>query len=75
VNEDRIRSIVRDVIQRRLAVQATGSEGLAERMCVPFHAHPSHARLALVRGADDGPCLIEEAVTCVHCGYCQSHGH
>jgi hypothetical protein len=23
----------------------------------------------------DGPCLIEPAVQCNHCGYCESHGH
>jgi len=27
-------------------------------------------------GSDgDGPCLIEPAVTCNHCGYCKSYGH
>jgi hypothetical protein len=24
---------------------------------------------------DDGPCLIEPAVMCNHCGYCKSYGH
>jgi len=38
--------------------------------------HPSFARLPLVRGGDDdGMCLIEPAVRCNHCGYCQSFGH
>ena len=38
--------------------------------------HPSFARLPLVRGGDaDGMCLIEPAVRCTHCGYCQSYGH
>ena len=28
------------------------------------------------RGGDaDGACLIEPAVRCNHCGYCQSYGH
>jgi hypothetical protein len=27
-------------------------------------------------GADaDGPCMIEPAVACTHCGYCKSYGH
>jgi hypothetical protein len=27
-------------------------------------------------GADaDGPCIIEPAVMCNHCGYCKSMGH
>ena len=30
----------------------------------------------LPAGAElDGPCLIEPAVLCNHCGYCQSYGH
>ena len=38
--------------------------------------HASFARLPLVRGGDgDGACLIEPAVRCNHCGYCQSYGH
>ena len=38
--------------------------------------HASHARLPLAGGsADDGLCLIEPAVRCTHCGYCQSFGH
>jgi len=38
--------------------------------------HASHLRLPLRRGDDgDGACLIEPAVRCTHCGYCQSYGH
>jgi hypothetical protein len=33
----------------------------------------SHQRYALPDSG--GACLIEPAVTCNHCGYCQSHGH
>jgi len=30
----------------------------------------------LPAGSDgDGPCLIEPAVMCNHCGYCKSYGH
>ncbi len=39
-------------------------------------AHASHVRLKLARGTDgDGACLIEPAVHCSHCGFCQSFGH
>ena len=39
-------------------------------------SHPSHRRCELPAGADtDGPCLIEPAVRCNHCGYCLSYGH
>lgn len=38
--------------------------------------HASHGLLRLPAGADtDGPCLIEPAVACNHCGYCKSFGH
>ena len=38
--------------------------------------HPSHARFVQMPDGDGrSPCLIEVAVTCVHCGYCQSYGH
>jgi hypothetical protein len=34
-------------------------------------------RLAVLAGdaVGDGACLIEPAVGCNHCGYCQSYGH
>jgi hypothetical protein len=42
----------------------------------PPTLHPSHLRFTLLRsGDDDGACLIEPAVRCNHCGYCQSYGH
>lgn len=41
--------------------------------------HPSFVLLAGVvapGGAiSEGACLIEPAVRCTHCGYCQSYGH
>ena len=35
----------------------------------------SFARYPLPRADDDTQCLIEPAVRCNHCGYCQCHGH
>ena len=40
-----------------------------------FSAHVSHQRLPLRSGDEDGACLIEPAVRCNHCGFCQSLGH
>jgi len=41
-----------------------------------YATHPSFARLPLVQSGDaDGMCLIEPAVRCNHCGYCQTFGH
>lgn len=37
---------------------------------------PSHQLLKVAAGSEgDGACLIEPAVRCNHCGYCQSYGH
>ena len=41
---------------------------------VPFGDHVSHAMyLRLVNTSS--ACVIEEHVSCDHCGYCKSHGH
>ena len=73
MNEDQLRALVRDAVARHL-------EGAADRPQPPFAAQPlafashaSHFRYSLPESG--GPCLIEPAVQCNHCGYCQSHGH
>ena len=39
-------------------------------------SHPSHLTFLVPSGSDaDGPCIIEPAVMCNHCGYCKSLGH
>jgi hypothetical protein len=81
VNEDAVRALVRELIARHMsgAVTAGGPapvhEGGSSRQ-LPLILHPSHARYAVASGEEaDGPCFIEPAVRCNHCGYCQSHGH
>jgi len=39
--------------------------------------HASHILLNVIPGSeiDDGMCVIEPAVRCNHCGFCQSYGH
>jgi hypothetical protein len=78
MNEQELRQMIRDSIARatgsgphaadpRPALRASGPR--------PF-VHASHDLLPLVRGGDaDGACLIEPAVRCIHCGFCQSYGH
>jgi hypothetical protein len=70
MDEQAVRAMVRQVVARHL--QAPEQPSSAERplACV---AHASHVRYVLPES--DGPCLIEPAVPCNHCGYCQSHGH
>jgi len=73
MTEQEIRMLVRDAIARH-----TGQTASAPPRAAPafFHLHASHGMFALPDGADsDGPCIIEPAVMCNHCGYCKSYGH
>jgi hypothetical protein len=64
--------MIRDSIVRH----AGGAGSAAPDPVSAFSAHVSHLRLPVVRGADDdGACIIEPAVRCNHCGFCQSLGH
>jgi hypothetical protein len=71
MNEELLRAMIREAVARRLGqptepgVQAVPSPALT--------TDASHARYGLP--GSGGQCLIEPAVPCVHCGYCQSHGY
>jgi hypothetical protein len=80
MTDDDIRAVVRDAIARHVRADAAipvrpapavgamaGSESA--------HVHSSHGRFVLDRADADDACLIEPAVRCTHCGYCQSYGH
>ena len=69
-DEDVLRALVREAVARRLQA---GEASPAVVTPLILTAHASHYRYALPES--DGPCLIEPAVQCNHCGYCQSHGH
>jgi hypothetical protein len=72
MNEPELRALVREVIARTVRPEQPG--GRLDAGHLPRHA--SHAMFVLPVGTDsDGPCLIEPAVTCNHCGYCKSYGH
>jgi hypothetical protein len=75
MNEPELRALVRDVIARTL--RHDPSAGDSRRVEVAqLQRHASHAMFVLPAGSDsDGPCLIEPAVMCNHCGYCKSYGH
>ena len=84
MTEQELRAIVRAAIARhgRLATAGadhadSGAEAppLRTPMMTPGR-HPSHGLFSVPAGADtDGPCIIEPAVPCNHCGYCKSYGH
>ena len=77
MTDQELRNIVRDAIARHGA--GALSSGAAGQVLPPLalaREHPSHALLPVPTGADaDGPCVIEPAVQCNHCGYCKSYGH
>ena len=81
MDEQQVRALVRQAIARHMG------SGEAPAPVVPPRAQPlppadaggtagiSHARFVLPRPAGEVECLIEPAVTCTHCGYCQCYGH
>jgi hypothetical protein len=73
VSDQELRSLVRDAIARH-----TGNRALSE----PLDSARGESKGALsfgrflqLRPSEDGQCVIEPAVRCNHCGYCQSYGH
>ena len=75
MTEQELRVLVRDAIARHTGAPAAPT-GAAVRLAAQFRQHASHGLLAVPDGADsDGPCVIEPAVPCNHCGYCKSYGH
>jgi hypothetical protein len=73
MNEQDVRTIVREAIERHLG----RPDRSANRGAGLQAGHPSHVILNVFPGSDidDGMCVIEPAVSCSHCGFCQSYGH
>jgi hypothetical protein len=71
MTDEELRELVREAVARHLRQDAAAPQTLP-----PAGGHASHGLFPLLRGSDsDGACLIEPAVRCTHCGYCQSYGH
>lgn len=72
MTDDELRVMVRQAIAR---VQS--GAGTTPHLSHQLHlSHSSHLTFEVPSGADaEGPCIIEPAVTCNHCGYCKSMGH
>ena len=79
MTEQELRALVRDAIARHAGMrpmEPRADAGVGPGGCRSLRAHLSHAQFVLPTGMDaDGPCLIEPAVACNHCGYCKSYGH
>ena len=72
MTEEQLRALVREAVARHLTRESP--PGAPPEPA--FSAHSSHGRFLVPAGGDgDGSCLIEPAVRCNHCGYCQSYGH
>lgn len=71
MTEEQLRAVVRDAIARHTR------QMLPPAVPLPVVSqHVSHAMFAVPAGAEtDGPCVIEPAVACNHCGFCKSYGH
>lgn len=68
MDEAALRQLVREVVARQV-------QGAVSTPAAPaWKAHASHARFELAP-TSDGACIVEPAVRCNHCGFCQSMGH
>jgi hypothetical protein len=77
MTEQELRILVRAAIARQRGVAPHSPANLANVATVAnLTTHASHALFVVPDGSDaDGPCIIEPAVMCNHCGYCKSLGH
>jgi len=86
MDEQQVRALVRQAIARHLGPQAAPAASAPVAAPWPHQAAPlpppgapdagiSHARFHLVRPVGEVECLIEPAVPCNHCGFCQCYGH
>jgi hypothetical protein len=85
MTEQELRALVREAIKRHVGASSplvgassplVGARVFHAGARAPLHLHPSHSLFPLSDGStSDGPCLIEPAVACNHCGYCKSYGH
>jgi hypothetical protein len=74
MNEQELRSLVREAVERHLRVREPFPQEVVEKGA---RIHSSHILLKVAPGSeiDEGACVIEPAVRCNHCGFCQSFGH
>ena len=69
MDEGTLRQLVREALARHLPeAPPEPSPG------APAVRHPSQHRFALAP-SPDGACIVEPAVRCTHCGFCQTLGH
>jgi hypothetical protein len=80
MTEQELRALVREAITRHVSGATAQSRSVAplpqRYPAQPALTHASHGLFVVPDGSEgDGPCIIEPAVMCTHCGYCKSYGH
>lgn len=80
MRDDELRAMVREAVARHLetAAPVPSADGRVRSPSgPPWKQHSSHARFAVLMTPvdEDAPCIIEPAVRCTHCAFCQSYGH
>jgi len=82
MNEQELRALVREAIDRHLDSSKSGRAPFSAELTVKgarplFEGHASHIMLEVAPGSEigEGMCVIEPAVGCNHCGFCRSYGH
>jgi hypothetical protein len=82
MTEQELRALVREALSRHVGASSDSAGvipnavGAAPSRVGARAVHSSHGLFMIPDGsAADGPCIIEPAVSCNHCGYCKSYGH
>ena len=76
MTEDELRALVRRAIARARMPAISPSASAGRVLLDTADRHASHGVFVVADGSDQGgPCIIEPAVMCNHCGYCKSLGH
>jgi len=75
MNDEQLRALVRAAIAKHVGGAEPPRQPPPPMTVLRLHA--SHGMFTTLTdgAADDGPCVIEPAVMCNHCGYCKSYGH
>jgi hypothetical protein len=76
MSDEELRALVRDSIARLRDGPAAPAGAPPSPVSSMPTVHASHVRFSVSAGADEtDACVIEPAVRCTHCGFCQSYGH
>jgi hypothetical protein len=71
VSDQDLRQLVREAIARHTGPAPSEARSAESK----GDARLSFGRFLALAPTEDGQCIIEPAVRCNHCGYCQSYGH